>query len=486
MLLGIDVGTQSLKALVVDERLRPRGRADRPLAVHHPRPGWAEQDPRDWLLALRPAIGEALLAAGIGPDAVVAVGVTGQLDGAVAVDAGCEPLAPALIWMDRRAAQELSGIDPALVRARAGQVADAGHLAAKIRWLRAHARLPPGTRFHQPVSFLVERLCGRAVQDHALASTSMLYGLERRGWDPDLLAAFAIDPEVLAPLAETQACAGRLDAAGAALSGLRPGTPVAVGTGDDFAAALGAGIVEPGLVLCCLGTAEIVGAIHDRPVIDADGMVETHGFPGGLFYVENPGWLSGGVVRWLRDLLGLDDFARLDALAAAVPAGSDGLTILPTLAGAMAPVWRARARGAVYGLTPAHGPGHLARAVLEGTAFAMAEVIDRLAALGLRTDRIRLVGGGARSLLWAQIRAAAARRPVELVETEDAAAMGAVACAAVVAGLVPTLATAGRGLARVARTVEPDPATAAAYTAARARGRRLFDALLPLMDEAWC
>jgi xylulokinase len=485
VLLGIDVGTQSLKAVVVDERLQPRGRAGRALAVHHPQPGWAEQDPRDWLQALRPAIGLALAAAGITPDEVVAIGVTGQLDGAVAVDAACEPLAPALIWMDRRADAELAGIDPVLVRERAGQVADACHLAAKIRWLRAHAGLPPGARFHQPVSFLVERLCGRAVQDHALASTSMLYGLERRGWDPELLAAFAIEPQVLAPLAEAHEPAGRLDAAGAALSGLRQGTAVAVGTGDDFAAALGAGVVAPGAVLCCLGTAEIVGAIHDRPVIDRDGMVETHGFPGGRFYVENPGWLSGGALRWLRDLLGLPDFARLDALAAGASPGADGLIVLPTLAGAMAPVWRAQARGAAYGLTPAHGPGHLARAVLEGTAFAMADVVDRLDALGLATERIRLVGGGARSTLWARIRAAAARRPVELVETEDAAAMGAVACAAVVAGVAPTLAAAAGGLVRIARTVEPDPAEAEAYLAARARGRSLFDALLPLMDRPW-
>jgi xylulokinase len=486
LLLGIDAGTQSLKAVAVDAAsLEVRGRGSWPLAVRHPFPGAAEQSPADWLGALRPAIGEALRAAAAGPADVAAVGVTGQLDGCVVVDREGRPLGEALIWMDRRATAAVDRVDPGLLRARAGLVADASHQAAKIRWLMDHSDLPAGTRFHQPVSFLVEQLTGAFVQDRALASTSMLYGLAAQDWDEELCRAFAIDPRLLPALADASAKAGEVSASGAELSGLRPGTPVAVGTGDDFANAIGAGVTRPGVVLCCVGTAEVVGAVHDQAVLDAGALVETHGFPGGRFFVENPGWLSGGAMRWVRDLLGLDGWSALEALADAAPPGADGVVALPTLTGAMAPEWLAHARGAVYGLAPAHGPGHLVRAVQEGAAFAMADVIDRLAELGVATGRIRLAGGGARSAPWARMRAAVADKPVEIVDVEDVAAQGAVACAAVVSGAAGSLAEAAGRLARVRRTVLPDPAEVAAYRPARERARTLFAALRPVMGKPW-
>lgn len=485
MLLGIDLGTQALKVLAVDEGFVVRGRALVPIATRHPGPGRVEQDPASWLAALRPGIHAALEDAGACAEDVLGLAVTGQLDGTLAVDCRGQPLTPALIWMDRRAVDQLTDIDPALIRQRCGQVADPGHPAAKIRWLLRHHELPAAPRFHQPVSFLVEHLTGAFVQDHALASTSMLYALAARAWDSELCERFGIDPAWLPGIAEPDSLAGVVTESGAELSGLVPGTPVAVGTGDDFTAALGAGVTRPGRVLCCVGTAEIVGAVHDASVIDPDGMVETHGFPGGRYLIENPGWLSGGAVVWLRELLAAESFAALDTLAASAPAGCDGLAFLPTLSGAMAPVWRAEARGALYGLTPAHGRDHLARAVLEGTAMALAEVVDRLDALGVATDRIRLVGGGARSRIWTAIRAAATGRPIELVDVEDAASIGAVACAAVVAGAADSLNTAVERLVRVVETIDPDPAEIRAYTEARARSQRLFAALLPLMDRPW-
>jgi len=146
------------------------------------------------------------------------------------------------------------------------------------------------------VSFVVAALCGRAVMDHALASTSMLYGLKERDYADDLLVAFDIDRKTLPEIDDATAEAGRLTARGAELTGLAVGTPVAVGTGDDFANAIGGGVVEPGIVNCNIGTGEAVGAVSDEPLIDAGGLVETHGYLGGRFYVSNPGWLSGGAV----------------------------------------------------------------------------------------------------------------------------------------------------------------------------------------------
>ena len=486
LLLGIDLGTQSLKAILADaDTLAVCGQGSHPLEVHHPFPGAAEQSPEDWLLGLRPAIGAALAAAGAAAVDVGGVGVTGQLDGCIPVERTGRAVDAALIWMDRRATAALDRVDPELVRTRGGLVADASHQAAKIHWLRAQRSLPAGTRFHQPVSFLVEQLTGAFVQDHALASTSMLYGLAARGWDGALCEAFAVDPRLLPALADATDRAGELTEAGAELSGLRVGTPVAVGTGDDFANAIGAGVTRPGTVLCCVGTAEVVGAVHDRPVVDSGALVETHGFPGGRYFVENPGWLSGGAMRWIRDLVQAQDWAALDAMAERVPLGADGVTALPTLTGAMTPEWLAHARGAVYGLAPAHGAGHLVRALQEGTAFAMADVIDRLEELGLACDAIRLAGGGARSGQWVRIRAAVADRPVEVTAVENVAAQGAVACAAVAVGVVRSLEEAGDRLGTVRAVVRPDPGEVRAYRPVRRRAQALFEALRPLMSQPW-
>lgn len=477
--LGIDIGTQSLKAVVLDEELRLLGAGAVGYAYACPRPGWAEQDPALWLGALRPAISAALSAAGLGPHDVRAAAVCGQLDGCIAVDRAGGALAPAIIWMDRRATQEIAEIDPAAIAARSGLVLDATHMAAKMAWLRQH--LPEARRtalWHQPVSFVVAQLTGEAVISHSLASTTMLYGLGSRGWDDALLAVFGATAGELPRIADETAVLP-LSSRGTELTGLLPGTPVAVGTGDDFSNPLGCGVHEPGIVAVSLGTAETVSALAERPLLDRDGLVETHAYPGGLYHLGNPGWLSGGAVRWASGLLGQSTDAAFVALAADAPAGCDGLVFIPALSGAMAPRWVPEARGSFVGLTISHGPAHLARAVLEGTAFAMRDVVDRLAALGVRTDRVRLMGGGARSGLWSRIRADVSGRRVEVQTEADASAIGAALIAAVGSGRAPSIAWAASQLRPTLEEVEPDTQPAAAYERAYRSYRAAFEALEP-------
>ncbi|HWU88468.1 MAG TPA: FGGY family carbohydrate kinase, partial [Kofleriaceae bacterium] len=201
--IGIDLGTQSCKAVVCDEHLAVRGRHAVPCATRYPGPDAAEQDPAAWTRALLPAIGGALAEAGARPGDIAALAVTGQLDGCVAVDARGAPVHPALIWQDRRATVETSAADPRALFELTGQVADPSHMAPKVRWLRA--RCPGAVRFHQPVSYLVERLTGEAVIDPALASTTMLLELAGARWAPSLLDAFEIAPAELPRIAP--ACA---------------------------------------------------------------------------------------------------------------------------------------------------------------------------------------------------------------------------------------------------------------------------------------
>jgi xylulokinase len=465
--------------VVVDRDLVPRGAASRPYGFDQPRPGWAQQDPMVWEEALGPALAEALERAGVAAGEVEALGVAGQLDGCIAVDKTGAPLGPCLIWMDRRAEREMPRL-PDDFRTRTGLVADPGHMAAKIAWLLKHAHGIGGARFHQPVSYLVERLSGAFVFDHGLASTTMLYGLTSRDLEPDLLACFGIDRGRVPAIAEAGARAAALSQAGAAMTGLRAGIPVAVGTGDDFATPLGAGIALPGEVACVLGTAEVVGGLCERAVIDDDGLVETHGYVTEGFFIENPGWLSGGAVAWLREVLSAEDDRELDGWAAAAPPGADRLVFLPALSGAMAPAWEPGARGCFYGLTAAHDRGHLARALLEGCAFAMRDVVDRLGELGVPSERVVLIGGGSKSQLWAQIRADLLGRPVAVSEVADACPLGAALLGASAAGIAGDLAAAAARMASARRLVEPRAVHRAAYDDAHARYRALFAALRPL------
>jgi xylulokinase len=482
--VGVDLGTQSLKAIVVDDGLALRGEASVPYQPRFPAPGWAEQDSSLWLDALRPAIGSVLEKSGLGPDAVKGIAVSGQLDGCVPVGADGRALSPCIIWMDRRAEVEVADLDAGHIRERTGLVLDASHMAAKIRWMK---RNRPETRacrtWHQPVSLVVEKLCGRAVMDHALASTTMLYGLRERGYADDLLALFEVESDSLPEIAEASAQAGVLSRAGAELTGLPAGIVVAVGTGDDFANAIGAGVVRPGLVSCSLGTGEVIGAISGELLLDGEGLVQTHGFLDESFYLGNPGWLAGGAVTWFLSTFGVDTPAGLSALAASAPPGSDDLLFLPALNGAMAPRWIAGARGAFYGLTSAHGKAACARALLEGCAFAMRDVVDRYAALGLRTDAIRLCGGGARSRVWAQIRADVSQRPVEVLDVADTSPIGAAILAGVATGQSADVAEAASAFPRRLETIDPDPAKAEVYDRGYRRYRTLFDALTPLYGE---
>lgn len=484
--VGIDIGTQSLKAVVCDESFAVLGSHAISYGTRYPAPGCAEQDPAQWEKALEPAVAAALSAAGVRGDDVKAIAIAGQLDGCVAVDDRGAPVSPCLIWQDKRAHDYLRAdrFDTT------GQVADPSHMAPKIAWLAANGMR--GARYHQPTSYLVERLTGVAVLDPAHASTTLLYDLARGGWSPDLLADYAIDERALPVIEPATATAGPLTHD---LAGIRAGTPVAVGTGDDFATPLGAGVIDPGRLVVAIGTAEVVGTLAGTAVLDradaraatdpwralAEPMVETHAYPTGAFFVENPGWLSGGVVRWASQLLGLANDAELDAVAASAPAGADGVTFIPALSGGMTPVWRSHARGTLHGLAAAHDRSHIARAVLEGLAFACRDVAGRLAALGLPLADAIVLGGGGKSKVWTQIRADVLQLPHHVAARTDTCAIAAAMLAAVAIGAVPDLRAAASRVPQPARTVTPQGNLDEPYE----RYCRLVRQVAPLADRPW-
>ncbi len=474
--IGIDIGTQSLKAVVTEAGVF-LAEATARYALMQPMPGWAEQDPRLWEVALAKVVPEALETAGRQPSDIQSVAIAGQLDGCLAVDASGMAQSACLVWMDRRAVDFVPKSSPRILRTT-GLVLDASHMAAKIGWLKANMSLVE-PRFHQPTSYLVERLCGAYVFDHGLASTTMLYDLRTRDYCDSLLQQFGIRREELPGIADAESLAGELSEEGAQLCGLMTGTPVAVGTGDDFSTVLGAGLTKPGPMLCGLGTAEVVGSMSSALCIDELGLVETHGFLDG-YYVQNPGWQSGGALRWLRNVLSVDSDAKLDELAVQAPPGCDGVTFLPALSGAMAPRWQASARACFYGLSSHHGKAHMARAVLEGCAFAMRDVRERLQSLGLASKEILLQGGGAKSELWAQIRADLCGAVVERQHHGSGSEMGASLIAEVLIDANASLVELASARRPRGSKQEPNPKNAQVYEDAYGRYQQLFDSLEPM------
>lgn len=497
--MGVDVGSQGTcaQALAPDGTLVASTYAPHELA--YPRPGWAEQDPAEWKRALVQTLAEVRLAAAGRPIAALSFG--SQLDGLVATDRHGRALHPALIWSDRRAGAECArvaeSIDVEDLRERTGCNLDPGHVAAKIAWLREH-RAGIDRRvatYLLPGSWVAYQASGELAVDPSNASSTGLLDPRRMAWCEESCAAFAVDPDRLAPIRPAHAVLGPIAPWLREATGLHATTEVVLGAGDEMAAVLGAGVVEPGEVCDVMGTAEPVCAVLAEAASGAPSLVELH--PHAVpdrWLLENPGWLSGGAYRWFRDELGGPEIARaaatgadvyelLNALARGAPPGADGVSWVPALSGAMTPEWNARARAGWFGLTAAHGRAHMARALLEGNALALRDVIEAIVAAGHRLTGLVCVGGGARGDLLLSIRAHVTGltvcRPLDVETTARGAAM----LAAAGVGFHPTVVAAAHAMAGArAEPVEPEPELRAVYDKLYARHLRLYAALRPLFD----
>jgi xylulokinase len=499
---GVDVGSQGTcaQALELDGTLVASSYA--PHALSYPHAGWAEQDPAEWTAALVRTLADLREQT---PDReIVALSFGSQLDGLVAADAHGAPLRPALIWSDRRAGEECEvvggRIDAEDLRALTGCNLDPGHVAAKIAWLAGHE--PEVHRdaatFALPGAWVAWRASGTLAVDPSNASSTGLLDPRRREWSQEACTAFDVDPGRLPPVHRADTPLGPILPWLCEATGLAADTLVVLGAGDEMAATLGAGVVDPGVVCDVMGTAEPVCAVVAAPAHDPTGLVELHPHADpDTWLLENPGWLSGGAYRWFRDELGgpeaarakqsgLDVYELLNTLAECAPPGAGGVCWVPALAGAMAPEWNADARAGWYGMTAAHGRAHLARALLEGNALALRDVIEAIGAAGHAPREIVCVGGGARGRLLCELRAHVTGLPVTRPDDVETTARGAAMLAAVGAGLHPTAAAAACVMAGARQDpVMPDPSLLGLYDALHARHLMLYAALQPLFDSPW-
>lgn len=500
--IGCDIGSQAVKVILLSDKGDILGEVDRSYSIDFPYPAWAQQDARDWEIAIMEAVGELLRQHGIKRDAVLAIGLDAQVDGVVAVSADGQPLSPAIIWMDRRAVPQTDAIaravDPRHIFDMTGLNLDAYHVAPKIRWLAENnPRVFEEARyFLMPGSYVAFWLTGELGVDYSNASSMLLMDIRKRAWSAELCELFGVSLDHLPPIYPANHVLGTLRPALAERMGLSSATRVILGCGDEHAASLGAGVIKSGMVCDIAGTAEPVCAAAAAPFFDESGLVETHCHAHPDFWLlENPGFVSGGNYRWFRDhfageevlranQLGMEAYDLLNEMAASVSPGSEGLLLLPCLMGAVTPTWNAHARGAFLGFSLTHRRAHFVRAVLEASAYALRDITDRMQEIGLQLNEIRAVGGGARSALWRQIKADVTGLPVCLLNTVETTALGAALLALQGAGLATTLDEAVEMTVKVLETREPDPLNHARYDEYYQIYRAAYFALLPVFEKA--
>jgi xylulokinase len=490
--LGIDVSTTATKAILVDAAGAVRGIGIAEYGFETPRPLWSEQDPRLWEDGAVAAIRSVLASSGVPGSDVAAVGLTGQMHGLVLLDAADEVLRPAILWNDQRTAAECVAIRVAVGPERlievTGNDAVTGLTAPKLVWVREHEPEIWARTRHVllPKDHVRLRLTGDHALDKADGAGTLLFDLAARDWSQEVLAALEIPRAWLPETFEGPEVTGVIAGAAAELTGLRAGTPVVAGGGDQSANAVGVGAVAPGSAALSLGTSGVVFAPTDAPLSDPLGRVHAfcHAVPGRWHFMSVM-LSAAGSLRWFRDVFAPGvDFGDLAGAAADVAAGTDGLFFLPYLSGERSPHPDPLARGTFAGLTLGHDRRHLTRAVLEGVAFGLRDGLDLMLAAGMPAPTlVRASGGGIASPLWRQILADVLDAEIATVSTTEGAAYGAALLAAVGGGWFGSVDEATAAVVSPTVVASPGPA-AAAYREAHATYRDLYPALVPFFHRA--
>jgi len=503
-LLGIDLGTTGVKAATFateDGHVISSAFVEYPLM--HPQPGWAEQNPDEWWQATVAAI-RACLAQGVQAQDIQAVGLSGQMHGVVLLDEENLVLRPSIIWADQRSAPQSAWITERVGADRlvslVSNPALPGFSAPKILWIRQHEPdlFARARRILLPKDYIRYRLTGiQAIEISDAAGTNLL-DVQHGVWSTAVLDAIELDPALLPPVIPADALAGTITAEVAQLTGLLMGTPVAGGGADNACAAVGNGVVQPGLALVSIGTSGVVLAYADAHRVDTSAPVPrvhtfNHAVPN-AWYLMGVTQGAGLSLRWLRDNIGLperalerwtglDAYELLTQEAASVAPGSDGLYFLPYLQGERTPHLDPYARGGWLGLTASHDRRHLVRAVLEGVAFSLKDCFNIIREQGLPIEQLRATGGGAKSTLWRQIIADVLNVELVITNAQEGPAFGAALLAGVAVGLYPSIQQACEATVQVGAQTSPLAENEHVYARAYETYQALYPALKPIFGR---
>ena len=434
VLFGLDVGTGGVRAVAVDGAGEVVAEASSEYPLHSPRPGWTEQDPADWWEGAKEALGKVAAEAG---DEAAGIGLTGQMHGSVFLDSSDEVIRPALLWNDQRTYRQCDEITQAVGEERlisiAGNPALTGFQAPKIVWLRDEEPENFGrvARVLLPKDYVRLQLTGEYATDASDAAGTLLLDVRARDWSAEILDALEIPQEWMPEVYEGPESTGALRESVAEELGLPPGIPVAAGGGDNAAAAVGTGIVGPGLVNSSVGTSGVLFAHASEFNPDPSGRLHAfcHAVPG-AYHLMGVTLSAGGSLSWWRETLG-GDYDDLVEAASGIPPGSEGLVFLPYLSGERTPHLDPKARGAFFGLTVRHGVAHMTRAVMEGVIFSLRDSLEIMRELEVPVEDVRATGGGARSALWRQLQADIYGTPIRRTVADEGPAYGAALLAGV-------------------------------------------------------
>lgn len=488
-LLGVDLGTSGVKALLINARGSVVGSASESYPLYTPQPLWAEQDPNDWWRATCRAIRAVLSQSGVAAQQVRGVGLSGQMHGSVFLDERGESIRPALLWCDQRTVAECAWItervgERTVLQTTLNPVLT-GFQAGKIIWLRNHEP-EHYARVRQvllPKDFIRYRLTDESATEVSDASGTALFNVPRRDWAYEMLDLLELPREWFPKVHESPEITGRVSPQAAQATGLAEGTPVVGGAGDQAAGAVGVGVVQTGRASVSIGTSGVVFAHLDAPQVDPQFRTHTfcHAVPG-AWHVMGVMLMAGGALQWYRETFAPDtDYDALLQEAERAPASAEGVLFAPYLSGERTPYPDPQARGAFVGLTLAHQRAHCTRAVLEGVAFGLRDSLEILKTMGVPLSELRLTGGGAKSPLWRQILASVFGQLVYTLQAEEGPAYGVALLAGVGTGIWQTVPEACAHTVQLASETEPDPQQSGIYQAVYQRYRRLY----PTLSEFW-
>ncbi len=494
-LLGLDLGTSGVKALIMDERAEKITTSTVEYPLLTPKVNWAEQNPSDWWNGTVEAIKQVINKASVDPQDIKGIGLSGQMHGLVALDKEHKVLRPSIIWCDQRTEKQCQYITDTIGAEKLIELVSnpalTGFTAGKLIWVRDNEPeiYDKIYKILLPKDYIRFCLTGEFATEVSDASGTNFLNVKERKWSTELLDKLDIDIDILPECFESSVVSGKVNTKASNETGLKEGTPVVGGGGDQASQAVGTGIIREGVISSTVGTSGVVFAASDAHHLDPANTLHTfcHAVKG-KWHLMGVMLSAGGSLRWLRDSLfndlkeeaakkGVDPYILMEEKASKVPVGSEGLIFLPYLTGERAPYADPNAKGVFFGLSLRHTDGHFIRSVLEGVAFGLRDSLEVIRGLNINIEEIRGSGGGAKSSFWLQIQADINNAPMTTINVTDGGALGVALLAGEGTGVYSSLEDACDAIIKVKSSAEPDEEKTMKYDEYYSIYRSLYPAL---------
>ena len=495
LVLAIDAGTTGVRSMIFNQSGAVKGRAYSEFASSYPHPSWVEQKAESWWEKTCTTIQQCLREANIGPESIVGISVTNQRETVVAIDEDGIPIRNAIVWQDRRTVPQCdeikARIPPAQAYSITGLTIDPYFTAPKILWIREKEKshFDATDKFLLVHDYLLFKLSGEHVTDYSNASRTLLFDIRAGTWSHKILELLEIPIEKLPKPVASGIKIGQLTTTAAKATGLKVGTPIISGGGDQQCAALGVGVVKEGMIKSTTGTGTFMLA-HSKTVrLDPSMRVlcSRHVVPDS-FVVEASMFTTGSALKWYRDNLGSEEVSIADErgcdpydiiteAAMKTPPGAEGVIHIPHFVGAGAPHWNPHARGIFAGLALGHTRYHLIRSILEGVSYDIRSNLEVMRELGLPSQEMRVTGGAARSEDWMQILANVLRIPVIRTQMEEATAVGAAILAFKGINVFKSVVQASEKMVKTKPSLTPTKETLEVYSKGYSTFKTLYNAI---------